>query len=80
MVFVLELKCLKCHVCTSFNSSTEYDITLKQIVTDFTPRYLTYPSHCNAIEKCHIRLLASACKKCKKQILQFYFFFKSVDL
>lgn len=71
-----ELKCLKHHVCTSLNSSTEYYITLKQIISDITTRYLTYPSHCNAIDKCHIWLLASACKKCKK----IYFFFKRLNL
>lgn len=71
-----ELKCLQHHVCISFNSSTEYYITLKQIISDITPRYLTYPSHCNAIDKCHIWLLASACKKCKK----IYIFFKRVNL
>lgn len=78
-ILILELQCLKCHVCASFNSSTAYYITLKQMMSDTTPRCLTYPSHCNAIDKCHIRLLASACKKCK-ETKKLFIFFKTIVL
>lgn len=50
-----------------FNSQTQHNMILKQSIGYQSHQGpLTYPSHCNTIDKCHIWLLAGACENVKE--------------
>lgn len=64
-------------LCVLHSTQTQHEMTLRQSIR-YQVRSLTYPSHCNAINKCHIWLLAGACKKCQGK--QSFIFFKSAPV
>lgn len=60
-------------LCALHSTHRQNTTLFENNLSGITPRHLTYPSHCNAIDKCHIRLLASPCKKCKEKQSPIFF-------